>query len=96
MAANEATRTTEQLRADLEQLKANMSELMDAFGRQVRGRGRDGLRSLYDVRDRTQAQARRSLEAVEDQVVDRPLTSVLVALGVGVLIGAALDWTARR
>ena len=96
MAANEATRTTEQLRADLDQLRANMSEVMSAIGRDVGNRGRQGMRGFYDVRDRTQAQARKSLEAVEDQVVDRPLTSVLVALGIGVLIGAALDWTARR
>ena len=46
---------------------------------------------LSDAAGEVQRRGRKSLDAVEHQIEDRPLISVLVAFGLGVLFGKFLD-----
>jgi ElaB/YqjD/DUF883 family membrane-anchored ribosome-binding protein len=46
---------------------------------------------LSDAAGEVERRGRQSLDAVEHQIEDRPLISVLVAFGLGVLVGKLLD-----
>ena len=90
MAANDS-RTADDLRADIDKLKSDVSTLMETLGK-IAGEGRqEGARRVREARERVAAQAEQSLQAVETQIAERPFISVLAAFGVGLVIGRLLD-----
>jgi ElaB/YqjD/DUF883 family membrane-anchored ribosome-binding protein len=91
MAANGASKTAEQLQSDMEQLRADVSAMMETIGKLAQDGKQEGARRVREVRDRVIDQAEKSKEAVESQIVERPLISVLAAFGVGMLLGRLLD-----
>jgi ElaB/YqjD/DUF883 family membrane-anchored ribosome-binding protein len=72
------------LREDLKALSSNVAGLAKEKGESLRA----GLESQAD---RVAASGREAAETVQDAVRERPMTSVFVAFGVGVLIGHLLD-----
>lgn len=91
MAANGASKTAEQLQADMEQLRADVSAMMETIGKLAEDGRHEGARRVREARDKMIDQAEKSREAVESQIVERPLVSVLAAFGVGMLLGRLLD-----
>ena len=91
MAANEATKTADELRADIDRLKSDVSSLMETLGKAAEHGKDEGLRALAAARLRAQAQAEEGLETVERQIAERPFISVAIAFGAGLLIGKLLD-----
>lgn len=91
MATTDSARSADELRADLEKMKADLAALMDTVAKFANDSGREGVRAFEAVRNRAQAQATQSLESVEHQIAAKPLTSVLVAFAVGMLFGKLLD-----
>jgi ElaB/YqjD/DUF883 family membrane-anchored ribosome-binding protein len=90
------------LKADLDTLRKDVSSLVGSFGDaatdEVKSRGRRARAAVGRVTDRageawddaTSEASRRGREgvaALEQQIDERPLTSVLVAFGIGVVIG---------
>lgn len=90
------------IRADLSQLRDDVSQLTRALGnsisdvarnqkarvRSMVGDARAGAESLIDD---LEERGRAGVAAVEHQIEERPLTSILVAFGVGVLIAKLMD-----
>jgi len=72
------------LREDLKALSANVAGLAKEKGENLRA----GLESQAE---RVAASGRQAAESMQDTVRERPMTSVFVAFGVGVLIGHLLD-----
>jgi len=72
------------LREDLKALSANVAGLAKEMGETMRA----GLESQAE---RVAASGRQAAENMQDAVRERPMTSVFVAFGVGVLIGHLLD-----
>ena len=94
------------LKAGLDTLRKDISSLVSSFGDastdEVRTRGRRARAAVGRVTDRasevwddaTNEATRRGREgvaAVEHQIEERPFISLLVAFGIGVLIGKLID-----
>ena len=72
------------LRDDLKALSASVAQLAKEKG--------DNLRAELGAQaDRAIASGRQATESVQETVRERPMTSVFVAFGVGILIGHLLD-----
>jgi ElaB/YqjD/DUF883 family membrane-anchored ribosome-binding protein len=72
------------LREDLKTLTASVAGLAKEKG--------DNLRADLGAKaDKAMASGREAAESMQDAVRERPMTSVFVAFGVGVLIGHLLD-----
>ena len=91
MATTDSAKSTDDLRADLDKMRADLAALMDSVGKFASDSGREGVRAFDSVRTRAQAQATQSLESIEHQIAAKPLTSVLVAFAVGMLFGKLMD-----
>lgn len=72
------------LREDLKALSANVAGLAKDKGESLRA----GLESQAE---RAAASGREAAESMQDAVRERPMTSVFIAFGVGILIGHLLD-----
>lgn len=85
------------LENDIAQLRDDLTKLSEQVAERVSERG-DGVRSAIDARvkalrdeieelsGRAQRTGRESFERVEDTIRERPLTSMLAAFGVGMLV----------
>ncbi|MGD9740240.1 MAG: YqjD family protein [Bauldia sp.] len=89
--AAELGREIKELRADLAALVSTVS---DYIGRQASHAGeaaKEGVSHMAEALKSTASEARRRGEVaaseIEDMIAARPLTSVLVALGIGYVIG---------
>jgi ElaB/YqjD/DUF883 family membrane-anchored ribosome-binding protein len=65
------------LRKDLDSLKSTLA--------------RKGMKAVDTAVSSARSQGEQGLAALESQIVDRPLTSVLIAFAAGVLIGKLTD-----
>jgi ElaB/YqjD/DUF883 family membrane-anchored ribosome-binding protein len=74
----------EALRADLARLKEDLRSMGGSLADQARG-------SARSAKDAATAKWDDSVSAVHHQIEERPFTSVLVAFGVGLLVGKILD-----
>ncbi len=89
--ASTSNKPTEALEAEIENLKGEVSSLMETLGKLASEGTGEGARLLREARDRASAQASQSVRQVEAKIVERPLISVLAAFGIGLVIGKLLD-----
>lgn len=102
MAESELKREMEALRADLAKLREDFGGVADAL-KEAGHKKADGVREgladlLHSVReelrsvlDQGKDKGKKSVEAVENQIEQRPLTSLLTAFGVGFVLAKLLD-----
>jgi ElaB/YqjD/DUF883 family membrane-anchored ribosome-binding protein len=81
------SKSTEDLRADLEQLRDDMAAMMKTVSRMANNGQREGLERIKQATTVAADQARQSMEVAEQGIVKNPFTSVLVAFGAGLVIG---------
>jgi ElaB/YqjD/DUF883 family membrane-anchored ribosome-binding protein len=86
-----STKSAEDLQADFEQLREDMSALMKTVTRMADNGQREGLAKIKQAGAAATDRARHGIESAENTIVQNPLTSVLVAFGGGLLIGKLLS-----
>ena len=72
-----------QIRVQLEGLRAQVQDLMDRVGPAVSDMTSRAEEAMLQAKDFTQAK----IEAISDDVRERPLTALLLVAGVGYIIG---------
>ena len=91
MTNKQAGSDAEKLRADLDQIQKDVAALTDTLKKLGAERGHEGMDAVRRAAAATEKQAKAAVQSVEDQVAERPLQSMLVAFGVGFLIGKLFD-----
>ncbi len=91
MARDTLAKSTDDLQAELEQLRDDMSALMKTMSRVADNGQREGLAKLKQAGTVATEQARHGIETTEKTIVKNPFASVLVAFGTGLLIGKLVN-----
>lgn len=91
MTSRDADSGSAQLKADLSQIQKDIAALTETMKRLGSDRGQEGVNAVKRAADTTERQARAAVQSIEDQISERPFPSVLVAFGLGFLIGKLLD-----
>lgn len=91
MAENISAKETDALRADLETLRDDVSHLTETLKHMASARGNEAYERLRQTADQTRTRVRETASAAAHQVEERPLTSVLIAFGIGLLLGIVFD-----
>ncbi|MEX2217938.1 MAG: hypothetical protein WD749_04190 [Phycisphaerales bacterium] len=91
----------EAVKADIAALRAEVANLVQDVvvlgkvragdaGQRIADAARSRLDQLGTVWEQAQEQGKEALERIQDQIEERPLTSIGVAFGAGLLLGALL------
>lgn len=91
MAENTSAKETDALRDDLDKLRDDVSHLTETLKNMASTRGNEAYDRLRQTADQTRTRVRDTANAAAHQVEERPLTSVLIAFGVGLLLGIIFD-----
>lgn len=81
----------EDLKAQVEALRADLagiSESLKNLGGDAASEGRERIRRAAE---QARGKARDTIGALESEIEDRPLTSLLTAFGIGFVLGKLLD-----
>lgn len=85
----------EALRADFKQVKEDLVGLTRILSQYTSKQAGEGLDDLKQARDRIEAQLRQAAgearDTLEQRVKEQPLGTLLIAFGVGLLIGKAVS-----
>jgi ElaB/YqjD/DUF883 family membrane-anchored ribosome-binding protein len=76
-----------ELRSDLDQLRKDLQALRDDLGNATASVYQAGRQSLNSAGEQARQGADMAGQYVRESVTERPVTSLLVAAGVGVLLG---------
>lgn len=90
MAAN-AEREVEDLKAEFNDLKSDVSRLADTVKKMSSDKTVEGREHVRRTAERSRERARQSVDALENGIGERPLTSIATAFGIGFIIGKLLD-----
>ena len=82
---------TTELKQDLATLRADLGNLLTAVKDLGVEQGRVAYGQLRETGERARVKARETQESIEHYVEARPLTSVLIALGTGFVLGSLLS-----
>lgn len=89
--ATNVDKDVEELKREFADLKADMSKLTETIRNlydDSTSEGRDRAREAFQ---RSRERARESVGAFEEEIGERPLTSIATAFGIGFIIGKLLD-----
>jgi ElaB/YqjD/DUF883 family membrane-anchored ribosome-binding protein len=83
------------LKDDLAGLRKDMQTLVKTVGEDAKSRGRETMNKAKaeagHYADEAVARGREGVAAIESHIEDRPFTSVLIAFGIGLVLGKLLD-----
>ncbi|HET6725372.1 MAG TPA: hypothetical protein VFH85_05150 [Gammaproteobacteria bacterium] len=79
------------LKGDVDALRSDIKSLAESIKRQAESQARAGYARAREAGEKVRHQAERGAAAVEEQIEERPLISVLTAFGVGFVLGKLLD-----
>lgn len=82
-----AEKEYETLRAEMEQLRSDISAISQTLQDIVQTEGTASYERIRKSAEKVQSQARHTAEALSDQIEERPLTSLAGAFVVGLLLG---------
>jgi ElaB/YqjD/DUF883 family membrane-anchored ribosome-binding protein len=91
MAEKEAVTGYEQLRADIDKLRADISDLGKTLQNIVAGWGEEAKGAARRSVQTAEERAKQSVEKIAHEVEEKPITSLATAFGVGILIGLILN-----
>jgi len=80
-----------QLKQDVASLKADLSSIANSLKKEAGERARHGYERVREAGEHAADYARSGAHAVEHQIEERPMVSVLSAFGIGFVIGKLLD-----
>lgn len=80
-----------QLKDDMTKLKADLASIASTLKQEAGERARHGYDRVREAGNHAADYARSGAHAVEHQIEERPLVSVLSAFGIGFVIGKLLD-----
>lgn len=89
--ANSDKTEVEQLKADLDSLRRDVSQLTDTLKRSSREQVQAGTAQARESANQLGNQARDATRNLEQEIGQRPMTSVLAAFGIGFVVGKLLD-----
>ena len=89
--ADRVTGATKSIEEDLAALREDLKTLSASVAGLAKEKGGEFRAELGARAEKVAASGRQATESVQDTVRERPITSVLAAFGVGVLIGHLLD-----
>lgn len=81
----------DQIRADIQALKDDLSELGGSLGDLSSEAAADVRKRARRAGERTKSQLDAAQGRIESEIEDRPLTSVLTSFGLGFVVGMMLD-----
>lgn len=81
----------QELKDEFSALKSELSEMGKTLSHLARSATDEGRNRIRAAADHSREQARESWGAFEKEVEDRPMTSIAIALGIGIVIGKLLD-----
>jgi len=81
----------DKLKEDLSAVRADLASLTESLSAMAKAQGHEGVEALQGAAKQAQAQARNTADSVGQHIAERPLSSVLVAFGVGLLLGRLLN-----
>lgn len=87
MATNASTEKPDALRDDLDALRADVGQLASTLKEMAAGRKAEAYESIRNGAKAAQQKVNDTSQAASEVVVKRPLVSVAVAFGVGMLLG---------
>lgn len=78
---------TETLRSDLEALREHLTTISRTVSAMAAEMGSEAAQRLHAGADEVKARAKRATQSVEHSVSEQPLTSVLAAFVIGLVLG---------
>lgn len=90
MAAN-TEKELQELRDEFKQLKDELSGIGSTVRQLAHSASDEGRDRLRSAADQTRQQARETWSSFEQEIEERPMTSIAVALGIGFILGKLLD-----
>jgi len=82
-----ANEEVKKLSDDVGELKAGFSRIADTLADLVRLRGQEAAARLEATAEDTWADAKQKLEGVKQKIHEEPVTAVIAAFGIGLLLG---------
>lgn len=94
--ATENTKTNsseavDQLKADLETLRKDLAQIADSVKSESKDKLAAGAEQARKKAQQTRKQAEEAAQQVGQKIEENPLVSILVAFGLGFLVGLILD-----
>lgn len=80
-----------ELRQEYASLKSDLSEMSETLSSLARDGVAEGRERVRGVAKQSRKQAREAWDVVENELEDRPITSLAVALGIGFVLGKVLS-----
>lgn len=90
MAAN-TEKDFEELRKEFSELRSDVAKLTDTLKKLYGDTTAEGSERARQAAGYARDRARDSVDAVEQEISSRPLTSIAAAFGIGFIIGKLLD-----
>lgn len=81
----------QELRAEFSALKSELSDMGKTLSELAKSAADESRGRIRSAADQSRQQARETWGAFENEVEERPMTSLAIALGVGFILGKLLD-----
>jgi len=81
----------EQLKAEFAAVRDELANIGKTVGRLSSSASEDGQQRLRSAAGKTRQHAQDGWSALENEVEERPMTSIAAALGIGFILGRLLD-----
>lgn len=89
--ATNAEKELQELRKEFATLKEELANIGKTVSQLTHSAADEGRERLRAAADHSRQQARQTWDAFEQEVEERPMTSMAVALGIGFILGRLLD-----
>ncbi|HUO97337.1 MAG TPA: hypothetical protein VMU01_01635 [Rhizomicrobium sp.] len=85
-----ANEDVKKLSDDVGELKAGFSRIAETLADLVRQRGQEAAARFQSATEDTWVEAKQKLDTVKQKIHEEPVTAVVAAFGIGVLVGILL------
>lgn len=79
------------IRKDVKALRNDLGKLVSALGTDLEAKGEDIKQAAREKINTVREKSKDSLHQIEETIEENPMTSLMAALGIGVLIGVFLN-----